>query len=143
MIGNISNVKHAILITTLALLPFAAVEASAQKSAQVNIPFAFQANHANLPAGHYRVYASESTLTFYNEDTGRMQAMLLTRDDTGHPIVNRGRLEFYVSGDRHMLTDVQFSGTSKEIELLRQPKEERVLAKNANAPDETIQVAMM
>jgi len=140
---TVFNLKNTIMIAALALLPFAAVHASAQKNAQVNIPFAFQANHTNLPAGHYRVVASESTLTLYNLETGRAQAVLLTRDDAGHAIPERGRLEFYVSGNRHMLTNVQFAGSSKEIVLLRQPKEERVAAKNANSADTTIALAMM
>lgn len=140
---TVSKMKNAMMIAALALLPFAAVHASAQKSAQVQIPFAFQANHSILPAGHYRVIASDSTLTLYNLETGRAQAVLLTRDDAGHAIPDRGQLEFYVSGSRHMLTNVQFAGSSKEIVLLRQPQKERVVAKNANAPDTTIAIAMM
>jgi hypothetical protein len=140
---KVSNMKNAIMIAALALLPFAAVHASAQKNAQVDIPFAFQANHTSLPAGHYRVIASESTMTFYNLETGRAQAMLLTRDDAGHAIPERGRLEFYVSGSRHMLTNVQFAGSSKEIVLLRQPKKERVVAQNPNPAGETVEIAMM
>jgi hypothetical protein len=139
----ISNSKAAILIALFALLPFAAVHASAQNGTRVNIPFAFQANHAYLPAGHYRLFESASVVTFYNEDTGRAQAMLLARDELGHTVLDRGRLVFYVSGDRHLLTDVQFAGTSKEIVMLRQPKAERTVAGNANSTDMTIQIAMM
>jgi|SRR5215831_13914312 len=135
--------KNAMMIAVLALLPFAAVHASAQKNAQVNIPFAFQANHTNLPAGHYRVIASESTLTFYNLDTGRMQALLLTRDEAGYNAPSRGRLEFYVSGNRRTLTDVQFAGSNKQIMLLRQPKKERVVADSGQPAGETTEIAMM
>jgi hypothetical protein len=138
----VSNLKNATMIAVLALLPFAAVHASAQKSARVNIPFAFQANHVNLPAGYYRVIASDSTLTFIDNDTGRVQAMLLIRDDDGSTAPERGRLEFYVSGSRHMLTNVQFAGSNKELVLLRQPPKERTVAQNASPADETIQIAM-
>ncbi len=138
----VSSLKNAMMIAALALLPFAAVHASAQNSARVNIPFAFQANHASLPAGHYRVIASQSTLTFIDDDTGRVQAMLLTRDDYGSAAPERGRLEFYVSGTRHMLTDVQFAGSSKEIVMLRQPQKEKTVAQNANPEGDTIQIAM-
>jgi len=143
MTRTASSLKTAIMIAALALLPFAAVHASAQKNAQVNIPFGFQANHTYLPAGHYRVIASESTLTFVNADTGRTLALLLTRDEQGSAIPSRGRLEFYVSGSRHMLTDVQFAGSGKQIMLLRQPQKEHVVAENANGADGTIEIAMM
>lgn len=138
-----ASLKNAIMIAALALLPFAAVHASAQNGTQVNIPFAFQANHASLPAGHYRVIASESSLTFMNLGTGRVQAMLLTRDEAGYVIPSYGRLEFYVSGHRHMLTEVQFAGSGKHIVLLRQPEKERVVAESASAANETIEIAMM
>ena len=143
MTGTVSNLKNAIMIAALALLPFAAVYASAQKNAQVNIPFAFQANHTNLPAGHYRVIASESSITFIDVDTGRAKAMLLTRDEPGYKASDRGRLEFYVSGSRHVLTNVQFAGSGKQVVLLRQPKKELVVAENASQADSTIEIAMM
>ena len=142
MTRQISNPKNAMMIAVFALLPFAAVHASAQNGTRVDIPFAFQANHAYLPAGHYRLVENASVLTFINEDTGKTQAMLLTRDEEGYTQLDRGRLEFYVSGDRHMLTDVQFAGSSKQIELLRQPKEERVVAGNATPANGTVQIAM-
>ena len=140
---QISNLKNAMMIAVFALLPFAAVHASAQNGTRVNIPFAFQANHAYLPAGHYRLVENASVLTFINEDTGHAQAMLLARDEEGYATLSRGRLEFYVSGDRHMLTDVQFAGSSKQIVLLRQPKAERVVAGNAQPAGQTIEIAMM
>lgn len=143
MAGVISNLKNASMIVAFALLPFAAVDASAQKSARVNIPFAFQANHTNLPAGNYRVIASDSTLTFVNADTGRVQALLLTRDEAGYKSASRGQLGFYVSGNRHMLTNVQFAGSSKEVVLLRQPQKERNVARNSQPANETIGIAMM
>jgi hypothetical protein len=138
----VSNLKNAMMIAVLALLPFAAVHASAQTGARVNIPFAFQANHVNLPAGYYRVIASESTLTFIDQETGRVQAMLLIRDDNGAVAPDRGRLEFYVSGSRHMLTNVQFAGSTKELVLLRQPQKEKTLAGKAGPANDTIQIAM-
>jgi len=137
----ISNLKNAMMIASFALLPFAAVHASAQNGTRVDVPFAFQANHAYLPAGHYRLVENGAVLTFINEDTGKTQAMLLTRDEQGYKELSRGRLEFYVSGNRHMLTDVQFAGSSKQIVLLRQPKAERVVAENATPADATIQIA--
>lgn len=143
MTRTASSLKNATLIAALALLPFAAVHASAQNRTQVNIPFAFQANHANLPAGHYRVIASESTLTFVNLNTGRVQALLLTRDEAGYAIPSQGRLEFYVSGHRHMLTEVQFAGSGKHKVLMRQPREERAVAENTSPADETVEIAMM
>lgn len=143
MTRTVNSLKNATLIAALALLPFAAVHASAQNGTRVNIPFAFQANQASLPAGHYRVIASESTLTFIDLNTGRAQALLLTRDEAGYSIPSQSRLKFYVSGHRHTLTDVQFAGSGKHMVLLRQPKKERVVAKNATPANETVEIAMM
>jgi hypothetical protein len=143
MTRTVSSLKNAIMIAALALLPFAAVRASGQNNTQVNIPFAFQANHVNLPAGHYRVIASDSSVTFIDLNTGQAQAMLLTRDESPRGVPSRGRLEFYVSGSRYVLTGLQFAGSSDHIVMLRQPKKERVVAQNPNPAGDTIEIAMM
>ena len=141
MTRSLSTLKNTILISTFALLPFAAVHASAQNSSHVNIPFAFVASHTTLPAGHYRVISSESTLTLINQDSGKAVALLVTRDEAG-AIESRGRLEFYVSGSRHWLTEAQFAGMSLHKVLLAQPKRERAVAQNDDPARTTIEIAM-
>lgn len=135
-----STLRNIILIAAFALLPFAAVNASAQNSAHVNVPFAFVANHTLVPAGYYQVLSSETTLTLINAGTGRAQAVLLARHEAGDAIETQGRLLFRVSGNRHVLTQVQFAGSSVHSRLLAQPKPERTVSRTTNPT--TLEIAM-
>jgi len=142
MTSKISTLKNAILIATFALLPLAAVEASAQtKAVVVDVPFAFVANHTSLPAGHYRILGNDDMLTFVNADTGTSRAIVLSRTEPSNTPQGLGKLEFYVSGNRHMLTEVRFGGTSTHNVLLRQPKPEREMARNGQASGQIIEIA--
>lgn len=139
MTRSLSTLKNTILIAAFALLPMAAVNASAQGKAYVNVPFAFMANHQVVPAGYYQVLSSESTLTLINANSRKVQAILLVRHEAGEAIETQGRLRFDVSGSHHVLTEVQFAGSSVHSELLAQPKQERIVARSA---DPAIQIAM-
>ena len=139
MTRSLSTLKNTILIAALALSPLAALNASAQSKALVNVPFAFMANHQVIPAGYYQVLSSDSTLTLINAGNGKVQATLLVRHEVGDAIETQGRLRFKVSGSHHVLTEVQFAGSSVHSELLAQPKPEHIVARNA---DPVIQVAM-
>jgi hypothetical protein len=130
MTRSLSTLKNIILTASFALLPFAAVNASAQNAAQVNVPFGFVANHQYVPAGIYKVLPSENAVTLINADTRQAVAILLIRKEAGDAIESRGRMEFYVSGSRHILVDVQFAGSSSHSILLGQPKREREVASN-------------
>jgi hypothetical protein len=132
MTRSLSTLKNVILTASFALLPFAAVNASAQNAARVNVPFGFLANHHYVPAGIYKVLPSEDTVTLINADTQKAVAILLIRKEMGDVIESRGRMEFYVSGTRHVLVDVQFAGSSSHSRLLGQPKRERQVASNVS-----------
>jgi hypothetical protein len=129
-------------VEAFALLPLAAVSTSAQEIAHVNLPFAFVADHVALPAGRYEVLASDSSLTFINLDTCRAQAMLMARKEPGDRIAAGSALEFYVIGNRHVLTEVQFAGSSYRSELLSQPKREHLTAGNTKHNGDAIEIAM-
>lgn len=136
--------KKLILIATFVLLPMmAAVSASAQQKDDVNVPFAFVANRVSLPAGHYQILVSDSqtSLTFINMDNHRAEAMLLTRSEHGDEIA-RGRLKFYVIGNRHILTEVQFAGSSNRSKLLGQPARERIALGDTKRNGDQIEIAM-
>jgi hypothetical protein len=115
------------------------VNASAQNKASVNVPFTFMANHQVVPAGHYQVLASETSLTLIDASTGRTQALLLVRHESGDAIETQGRLTFKVSGTHRVLVEAQFAGSSTHSRLLAQPKEERTVARIA---EPSIEVAM-
>jgi len=136
-----ASLKSTILIATFALLPLVAVNASAQNSAHVNVPFAFMANHHVMPAGYYQVISSDTSLTFIDA-SGKAQAMVLTRHEQGDAIETQGRLRFAVSGSRRILTEVQFAGSSTHSRLLGQPKAEHVAASNKDGARTTMELAM-
>ena len=137
-----STLKNTILIATFALLPFAAVHASAQNAAHVNVPFDFVANHQYVPAGNYIVQSSENAVTLISANTRKAEAILLTRKEAGDAIETRSLLEFYVSGSRHVLVEAQFAGSSMHSMLLGQPKKERMEARNTEPAGQTIEIAM-
>lgn len=118
------------------------MEASAQtRDVTVDVPFAFVANRTSLPAGHYRILGNNDVLTFVNADTGRSRAMLLSRREPTTASQALGKLEFYVSGNRHLLTEVRFGGTSVHNVLLLQPKPEKVVARNSEPAGQIIEIA--
>ena len=127
-----STLKSMLLIGTLALVVLAARDASAQNRAYVNVPFAFTANHHLLPAGYYKVLSSENYLTLINVNSRKGEAILLIRKESGRAIETQGCMEFFVSGNRHVLTQVEFAGSSMHSVLLGQPKKERIVARNAS-----------
>ena len=142
MTSKISTLKNSIIIAAFALLPLAAVEASAQTgNVAVDVPFAFVANHTSMPAGHYRILENNDLLTFVNADTGQWQAMVLSRCESGNAAEMIGKLEFYVSGSRYWLTEVRFGGSSVHAVLLRQPKPERLTARNGEPAGRIIEIA--
>ena len=138
MTRSLSNLKKTILIATSALT---VVSASAQRKAEVNVPFAFEANQVSLPAGHYQVLVSGTSLAFINMNNRETQAMLLTRNEQANAIAETGRLRFHNAGNRYLLTEVQFAGSSIYSELLRQPKKERHVASNTHE-GRTVEIAM-
>ena len=139
MTRSLATLKNTILIAAIALLPLAAVNAAAQSTAHVEVPFQFMANHQVFPAGLYEVLSSDSSVTLINARSEKVQAILLVRHEQGGAIETQGRLRFHVSGNHYVLTEVQFAGSSLHSILLGQPKRERIVARN-EAP--TIELAM-
>ena len=127
---SLTTLKSMLLIGTFALVVLAARDASAQNKSYVNAPFAFTANHHLVPAGYYEVLSSEISLTLINMDSRKVAAILLTRKESGGAIETQGCMQFFVSGNRHVLTQVQFAGSSLHSILLGQPKRERTVALN-------------
>ena len=137
-----STLKLAVLTASFALLPCAAVSASAQSTARVEVPFPFLANHVSLPAGHYEVISSDTSLILYDASTRRAQAILAVRHEIGYSPETRARMTFEKSGTHLVLTDVRFAGSAMHSVLLVQPKRERVVAQGPKANDVTIELAM-
>jgi hypothetical protein len=142
MTYHISTLKIMFLVSLIAVLPFTADRASAQNAALVNVPFGFQANHVYLPAGYYEVLSSDNTVIFIDAKTCKAQAILLVRHEDGSEIETRGRLIFLVRGDRRMLKEVQFAGSSTHSELTLRPEKLREVARVPQPTNTTIEIAM-
>jgi hypothetical protein len=142
MTCHFASLKNMILTATFVLLPMAAVNVSAQNAAQVNVPFAFMANHQSVPAGYYKVLSTDDSLTLVDAKTGRPEAMFLVRHESGSAIESKGMLTFKSSGGRHILIEAQFAGSSTHSRLLVQPKQERLSANQSTSSATTVELAM-
>jgi hypothetical protein len=136
-----SNLKLS-SVAIFALLALAAISASAQQKAQVNVPFAFVANEVSVPAGHYKILAADSHLTLINLENGKAQAMLLTMNEQGNAIEARGSMKFRVAGNHYVLTEVRFAGSSARRELLHQPKREHLSTADVMRMNDAIEIAL-
>jgi hypothetical protein len=142
MIRSSSNLKNRILIAMSTLLAFAAVSASAQQKAKVTVPFAFVANQVSLPAGRYEILAANSHVTLISLESNKEPTMLLTLNDQGSSIEALGSMKFRRAGNRYILTGISFAGSSTRRELLRQPKQERLIATDPSSKPPAIEIAM-
>ena len=142
MIRSSSNLKNMILFATFGLIAFAALSASAQQKAKVTVPFAFVANQVSLPAGQYMILAANSYVTLISLESNKAPTMLLTMNDEGSAIEGLGAMKFRVAGNRYILTEILFAGSSNRRELLRQPKQERLTATNPARKPSAIEIAM-
>jgi len=141
--------RHSAILTNLLLsLPLATgllcatANASAQSSETVTIPFAFSADHQQVPAGTYEVrLLSSSFLSLYNLRTAKTQ-ILMVRPDEKRVIETRGRLTFLRDGTQYSLMQVWIAGTDIHSELAFQPKVDQAVAKNNPSAGSTIEVAM-
>jgi hypothetical protein len=102
-------------------------QASAQEKASVTVPFAFSANHQQVPAGSYEVkMASERFLSLRNKQTNQTQTILV-RPETGSVTESRGRLVFRRQGGQTQLMQVWVAGTCVHSELPGRKKHQRGL----------------
>jgi hypothetical protein len=131
-----------VLVSLIAVLPFTARRASAQNTALVNVPFGFQANHAYLPAGYYKVLSSDNAVTFIDAKTRKAKAILVVRHEDGSAIETRGRLIFLARRNHRVLKEVQFAGSSVHSELIVRPEKVREVAGVPQPTNTTIEIAM-
>lgn len=141
--------RHPAFFTNLLLtLPLAtgllcaAANASAQTAERATIPFAFSANHRQLPAGTYEVRRlSDGVLSLCNLETGRTQLLIVRREDE-RGVETRGRLVFHHGETGNSLMQVWIAGTTIHSELMVQPKLQQTTAKNDPSAGSSIEVAM-
>ena len=139
--------RHSAIFTNLLLtLPLvagllgAAANASAQTAERATIPFAFTANHLQIPAGNYEVrILSNGLLSLRNVETGKAEFLMIRRDED-RSVDTRSRLVFQRDETASHLTQVWIAGTSYHSELAFQPKPGQLMAKNS--PVATFEIAL-
>lgn len=136
-------VTHLLLIAVTAGLLYAATNAWAEASASVNIPFAFTANHHQMPAGYYKVErVSNRFLSFIDVSTGKHVTFVLINPEQSESIAIRGALIFHVNGQRYMLTEVRIAGSSMRSRLIVQPSLVEEMAMKQSGERPFIEIAM-
>jgi membrane-bound lytic murein transglycosylase len=115
--------KQALVMATLFVLSFivAAQVVRADEPMLVNIPFAFEAGNATLPAGEYRVQkldGSSAVLLIRCSDSST-SAMVLSNAAQSKDIQTQSKLIFKRYNDRYFLTQVWSEGSSRGRELIK------------------------
>ena len=108
---------------------FAATQvARAQEPMTVNIPFAFTAGDASLPAGKYRVEKLDGNgavlLIRCSEPTA--SAMVVTIGKQAKEQQERSKLVFHRYNDHYFLSQVWTAGSIRGRQLLKSPREKEV-----------------
>jgi di/tricarboxylate transporter len=130
-----------ILIAMVGMI-FIVPAASAQNldAGRADVPFAFFANHQQLPAGCYQVkLLSSAILSLVNCQTGRM-AGVMVHTANGYPTIRQGSLVFGVTGREPRLIQVRFPATNIQSDMSVQPKPEHELAWGATS--KTTEIAL-
>jgi hypothetical protein len=121
------------MASLLALCSFAATQvARAQEAMVVNIPFAFTAGEATLPAGEYRVQKMDGTgavLLVHCRDA-KASAFVVTNATPEKGQQTRSKLVFNRYKDHYFLSQVWNAGYSSGRQL-RQTQREKEIALSA------------
>jgi hypothetical protein len=102
--------------------------ARAQETLVVNIPFAFVAGNATLPAGEYRVQnwgLTSSVLLIQCSDPSE-SAMVITNAARAKELQSESKLVFNRYGKRYFLSQVWTAGSISGRQLLKSPREKEM-----------------
>jgi len=102
--------------------------ARAQETLVVNIPFAFVAGNATLPAGDYRVqkWDGNSSLLLIQCSDPRESAVVITNAAQAKEVQSESKLIFNRYGKRYFLSQVWTSGSIRGRQLLKSPREKEM-----------------
>ena len=126
-------------ILVLALLA-ATQTVRAQEPVLVNIPFAFAAGDATLPAGEYRVQPRHASPALLIQRTdGSAATFVISMAVASNQPQVQTKLVFHRYGKRYFLAQVWRAGESRGRELLKSAKEnEQAIARNEAADQVTV-----
>src|SRR4051794_26516771 len=112
---KISNISLAILMLAGVLVVGAKAQTSSAQKMIANIPFAFNAGKATLPAGRYTITvvnpASDRKILQIRSLDGHASAMVQTRTNDVNASDN-AKLVFERDGDRYFFAQAQLAGDS-------------------------------
>ncbi len=120
------------LFVMTGLLMFSSVVATqvarAQEPMLVNIPFAFVAGNASLPAGEYRVQKLEgnSAVVLIRCSDASASAMVITNAAQANERQSGSKLVFNRYGNRYFLSQVWTAGSIRGRQLLKSPSEKEI-----------------
>jgi hypothetical protein len=120
----------------LALSPLAQAQMDEQRAWKANVPYSFQVENKQLPAGQYLVKWIGGRLHIQSVD-GENSATFLALPVEGKVTQSKSRLVFNNYGDTHFLTAVYFAGTEQSRELLKS-KAEMQIARSKTPSKETV-----
>jgi len=102
--------------------------ARAQEPMLVNIPFAFVAGNASLPAGEYRVQKLEgnSAVVLIRCSDASASAMVITNAAQANERQSGSKLVFNRYGNRYFLSQVWTAGSIRGRQLLKSPGEKEI-----------------
>jgi hypothetical protein len=122
--------KQSYLIAGLLVLTSMAVTqvARAQESLVVDIPFAFVAGNARLPAGEYRVQKlnrNSAVLLMHCSDSSA-SALVITQAAQANELQSESKLIFNRYDNRYFLSQVWTAGSIRGRQLPKSPKEKEM-----------------
>ena len=136
--------KQSILLAGLLVLSSIAATqvARAQEAMVVDIPFAFTAGNATLPAGEYRVQKMDrnpSVLLIHCWDA-RLATFVVTNPAQAKELQTESKLVFKRYGNRYFLSQVWTAGSISGRQLPKSPKEKEGerLARNETKDEITL-----
>jgi hypothetical protein len=120
----------------LSLTPLAQAQMDEQRIWKANVPYTFQVEDKQLPAGEYLVKWTGGRLHISSVN-GQNRATFLALPVEGKVTQSKTRLVFNNYGDIHFLTAVYFAGTEQSRELLKS-KTEMQIARSKRPSQDTV-----
>jgi len=109
----------------LAFSPLAQAQLDEQRAWKANVPYTFQVENKQLPAGQYLVKWMGGRLHIQSVD-GKNSATVLALPVEGKVTQEKSRLVFNNYGDTHFLAAIYFAGTEQSRELLKSKAEMQI-----------------
>jgi hypothetical protein len=140
--------KRLFVMTSLLVLSILAASrvARAQENMLVDVPFAFVAGQAALPAGEYRINlaASRSALLLIPVDNPGASAFVVTMPTQANGPSSDSKLVFHRYGNRYFLSECWSAGSSSGRQLRKSAREKEIaLAASIQNPEQVTLTARL